>query len=327
MADINLGELMVSTDEKRTKKPSDMVKNANILFHTLDKKGNVSSDLEGRQIYEEFRFAQNSAYQAIDPTQEINLTFNQTFDAFVYSPKQSVIPVMISELEKAQNQGPLGVLNILKERSSVAESTMINEICTDLNGDGTGRSGRAFAGIKSYISDTPGAGLTGGVLRSAAPAIQNVATDLPSTYTGATSSSNIEDRILATKNQITSGNDEFLGYAGSTFFRYMAEALRGRQRLTNETLETAGFKDYIMIEGIPFFLAGGYNKQSGSVIAADRFYIFAPEVFKFRTYKGYNMQALPTRVSTRQLVDVGLRLTIGQFTCNDPSRTAVGFDS
>jgi len=327
MAVPNIGELLASTDEKRMKKAADLVANASVLYYMMKKKGRVSEDLGGRAIYEEFAYAQNDAYQAIDATQEIDLTFNQTLDAFVYTPKQSVVPVMISELEKAQNSGEFAVLNLIKERGKIAETTMINEIATDLNLDGTGRSGKAFAGIRTYITDTPTLGSVGGASRVTTPAIRNVAVNLPTTYTGATTGANIEDRVLAVKNQIWTMGKDYLGYAGSSFFRLMAAALRSRQQLQNQELKSAGFDDHIVVEGIPFFLAGGFNPQGGTVIAADRFYILCADAFKFRTYPGYNMQALPNRVSTRQLVDVALRLCIGQFTCSDPARNAVGFDS
>jgi len=323
----NIGELLASTDEKRSKKVADLVENANVLYYMMKKKGLVKEDLGGRAIYEEFAYAQNSAYQAIDATQEIDLTFNQTLDAFVYTPKQSVVPVMISELEKAQNSGQFAVLNLIKERGKIAETTMINEIATDLNGDGTGRAGRAFAGIRTYVSDTPNTGSVGGASRATTPAIRNVASNLPTVYTGATTAANIEDRVLATKNQVMTMGKDYIGYAGSAFFRLMASALRGRQQLVNQDLKTAGFGDHIVVEGIPFFLAGGFNPQGGTVIAPDRFYILCADAFRFRTYPGYNMQALANRVSTRQLVDVALRLCIGQFTCADPARNAVGFDS
>lgn len=327
MAEPGIGELLASTDEKRTKKPADLVANANVLYYCMKQKGRVTEDLEGRAIYEELGYAQNSAYQAIDATQEIDLTFNNTLDAFVYTPKQSVVPVMISELEKAQNRGPYQILNLLKERGKIGESTMMNEINTDLNGDGTGRSGKAFAGIRTYVTDS-GTGSVGGVDRDVATAARNVFQDLTaSPFSGATDATNLEDRVLYCKNQIFTPGKKFIGYMGSTFFRYAATALRTRSRLVDAELEAAGFGDHVVIEGIPFFLAGGYNPQGGTVIAADRFYILDPESFKFRTYKGYNMQALPNRVSTRQLVDVALRVCIGQFTCSDPSRNAVGFDS
>lgn len=329
MTDPNLGELIASTDEKRMKTPADMVKNANVLLYCMDKEGNVTEDLEGRAIYEEFAFAQNAAYQAIDATQEIDLDFNFTLDTFVYTPKQSVVPVMISELEKAQNRGPYQILNLIKERSTIGESTMKNEVNTDLNGDGTGRSGKAFAGLRTYITDT-GTGSVGGVDRDVATAARNIFQDFTaSPFSGATNSGNIEDRILYIKDQISDPgvDNKLIGYAGSTYRRYMATAVRGRARIVDRELEMAGFGDHIVVEGVPFFAASLYNPQGGTVIAADRCYIFNPKVFKFRTYKGYNMQALKTRVSTRQLIDVALRVCFGQFTCNDPSRTAVGFDT
>lgn len=327
MAEPNIGELIASTEDKRMMKVADLVSNSNVFYYLMKQEGNITEDLEGRAIYEEFAYAQNSAYQAIDATQEIDLQFNNTMDAFVYTPKQSVVPVMISELEKAQNRGKLQILNLLKERNKIGEITMINEICTDLNGDGTGRSGKAFSGIRSYISDSASTGSVGGVARATTAAIQHISVDLPATYTGATSASNIEDRVLALKNQILTMGEKYVGYMGATFFRFAADALRSRQRLVDEELKAAGFGDHLMVEGIPFFLAGGFNPQGGTVIAADRFYIMCPRAFKFRTYKGYNMQALPNRVSTRQLVDVALRLCIGQFTCNDPARNALGYDS
>ena len=331
MAIPGIGELLASTDVKRNKSVADMVGNANVLYHLMDKEGNIKEDADGRALYEEFAYSQNNAYQAITAAQEIDLDFNETMDSFVYTPKQSVIPVMITELEKAQNQGPSQVLNLMKERGKTGEKTMINEINTDLNGDGTGRNGLAFAGIKSYVLDTPASGTIGGVSLANAAAARNISHALTggsAPFNAATDATNIEDKILYHKNELqTWGGAKLLGYIGSTFFRYGATALRTRQRLVDEELASAGFKDHIILEGIPFFLAGGYNPQSGSVIAADRFYILTPSVFKFRTYKGYNMQALPNRVSTRQLVDVGLRVCIGQFTCSDPSKNAVGYES
>jgi hypothetical protein len=327
MAEPNLGELIASTDEKRETKTTDLVENANVLYHLMKQEGNVTEDFEGRQLYIPVAYADNDSYQAIDPTEELNLAFNRTLDVFTYSPKQSVVSVMISEVEKAQNRGPLGVLPLLKERSRIAESTMVNEVCTDLNGDGSGRGGKAFAGIKSYIADTVSSGSVGGISRSSYTVIRNISTNLPSTYTGATSAANIEDRVLALKNQIFVQGDKFIGYMGSSFYRMAAEALRSRQVLQDPDLKSAGFGDHIVLEGIPFFLAGGFNPQGGSVIASDRFYLISPKAFKFSTYKGYNMQALPNRVSTKQLVDVALRLLIGQFVCMDPARNALGYDS
>ena len=322
-----IGELLASTDELRKKSPTDLVANASVLFYLMKKKGLVREDLEGRAIYEPFAYNQGAGYQAINATQEIELPFEETLDAFVYTPKQSLIPVMITEVEKAQNRGAAKILDLLKERGKIAQTTMVNELCTDLNGDGTGRSGKAFAGIKSYIVDSTSAGSVGGVPRSSTSAIRNVAVNLPSTYSGATDESNIEDRILALKNQIWTPDGKYIGYMGSDFYRSGAAALRSRQRLVDKELASAGFDDHLMLEGIPFFLAGGFNPQGGTVIASDRFYIMCADGFKFRTYKGYNMKVLEKDFQPRQLVDVAIRLTIGQFTCNDPARNAVGYDS
>ena len=328
---VGIGELQATTDELRSKSVADMAANASILFYMMNKKGNVKEDATGRALYEEFAFAQNSSYQAILPTQELDLSFNQTIDAFVYTPKQSVVAAMITDLEKAQNQGASQVLNLMKERIKIGEPTMINEINSDLNGDGTGRGGLAFAGIRSYLLDDPTAATIGGVSLADAPAAQNVFQDLAggasAPFNAATDSTNLEDKILVLKNRILEMGKEYCGYMGSEFFRLGAKALRGRQQLQNQELKSAGFGDHIVLEGIPFFLAGGYNPQGGTVIASDRFYIWSPDVFKFRTYKGYNMQTLETRLSTRQLVDVALRVCIGQFTCSDPSRGVVGFES
>lgn len=328
MAEPNIGELLASTDEKRNKKTEDLVSNANILMYMMKQKGNVKSDLAGRAIYEEFQYAENAAYQAIDPTEEISLTFGNVIDSFVYTQKQSVVPIFITEVEKAQNRGQMALLNLLKERRTNADRTATNQISSDLNGDGTGRSGKAFAGIKTYISDTPTLGTVGSVSRVTTSAIRNIATDLPTTYTGATSAANIEDRVLALKNQIYTPSESYLGYIGSTFYRYAATALRSRSRQVDEKLAAAGFGDHIVIEGIPFFLGGGFNPQGGTVIAADRFYILCADAFKFRTYPGYNMQVLRrSPVSARQLVDVALLVTFGQLTCNNPAKNAVGYDS
>lgn len=328
MTEPNLGEQIAAVDEARSMTVADFVKNSNVLMYLMDKEGNVTEDFDGRLAYEPFEYAQNAAYQAINPTEEVNLTFTPSLDVFSYGPKISVCPILITELEKAQSRTKAARIKLLKQRSENSDKTMKNEINSDLNGDGSGRSGKAFNGIKSYISDT-GAATVGGVSMSSFPVIANVYQDLSNFESnGDTDSGNIEDRVLYLKNQISvPGDDAFIGYAGAKYFRHMASAVRGRVDLTNEDLTMKGFGDHIVVEGIPFFRAAGYNPQSGTVIAADRMYIIHPAAFGFRTYKGYNMQALDKRVSTKQLVDVALRVCFGQFTCKNPGRNAVGFSS
>jgi hypothetical protein len=322
-----LSEIQAVTWENREKKPSDAVSDNIPLLYMLKKKGNVKTINGGRVIWEDIRYSQNSYVQRIDPTEEITLGYNQTITGFEYSPKIIVVPVVINALEKAQNDGDAKFLDLLEQRNVTAEDSLMNAVEQDLQGDGTGFGGKSFAGIKSYIADTVTSGSYGGLARASFTSIRNTSINAPSTFTGATDSSNIESRLRYAKNQVLRNGGPELCLAGSTYFTAACDAMSAKQRFTqNMDMIEANF-DNVVIEGMTMVNANGKVFSGLSRIAVDRCYGIRLDNFALKMYKNYNFQPVPERVSVNQLVDISITVGIGQFTCNGAGLSFVMLDS
>lgn len=323
-----LTEIQATSWENREKKPADAVSDNNPLLFMLKKKGNVKSIPGGREIWENIRYGQNAYVQRIDATEEIALGYNQTITGFQYSPKIIVVPVVINALEKAQNSGDAQFLELLDERNQVAEDSMMNNMELDLQGDGTGFGGKAFAGIQSYIVTSTSSGTYGGLARSSYSAIRNAAVAATSVFTGATDSSNIESRLRYSKNLVVRGTDRpELCLAGSTYFNAACDAMSAKQRFTqNKEMLEANF-DNVMIENMTMVLANGKVFSGLSRIAADRCYGINLNTLALKMYKGYNFQPVQERVSVNQLVDVSITVGIGQLTSSGTGLDFVLYDS
>ena len=324
----SLSEIAATTYEYREKKTADLVADNVPFLYMIREAGNFKVIGGGREIWEDFLGFQNQYYQAIDANEEITLGYNQTIGGFTFAPKIAVIPVLINALEKAQNQGEFAYRDLVKTRLMVADSTFENNLESDLQGDGTGRGGKAFAGIKAYISKTPTVGSIGTVLRSSVPAIQNVAVNAPTVFGGATTSANIETRLRYTRNLLLRGKDSpSIAFAGQTYYNAAADALSAKQRfIKDEKLANAGF-DNISIENMAMILAQGKSFSGLTKINNDEAYILNPSTFNFKAYRGYNMQPLPERTAYNQLIEVSLQVLIGNLTINNPALNGVLFDS
>lgn len=322
-----LTEIQASTEEYRTKKIAEFVLDNNPLTYWMKKKGRVSVLPGGREIWEDAEVAQNAYVQRIDPAQEITLGINQVLTGFTYSPKIIVVPTVINDMEKAMNQGDAEFVNLLDMRMEVAEKSLANAVEEDLQGDGTGYAGKAFNGIQTYISKTPATGSYGNISRSTYTSIRNISVDAPTTFTGATDSSNIEARLRNVKNQVLRNGGPEILLAGSTYYNAACDAMSAKGRFTqNEEMYKANFSN-VEIEGMICVLANGRVFSGLTRIAADRAYGIRLDNFALRMYKNYNFQSVQNRVSINQLVEAAITVGIGQFTCNGSGLSFVMWDS
>jgi hypothetical protein len=325
---VALSEIQATTWEYRVKKPADAVADNTPLLWKMRKNGGIKTINGGRVIYENIRIAQNQYVQYIDPTEEIALGYNPTITGFEFAPKIIVTPVVISDLERAQNQGDAAFEDLLDERNEIADESTMNVVESSLQGDGTGYGGKAFAGIRSYIVDSTATGSIGGVSRVTYTAIRNASVNAVSTFGSATDSSNIESRLRYMGNLVQRGTDSVdLLLLGQTYFNAGSDSFSGKQRITtDEEMYKAGFKNYV-IDGMTACLAGGKIFSGLSHIAADRGYGLNTKTFNLKMYKGYNFQPQPNRVSINQLVEVSINVGIGNLTINNPGLNFVMYDS
>lgn len=322
-------EMQAASWEARDKKPMDMVLDNVPMLFGLRKAGRVKTISGGRVFWEPALIAQNGYVQRIDPTEQITMGYQPVLTDFEYAPKIMVTPIVINVLEEAQNAGEGKFLDLYNTREGVAESSTMNNIEYDLQGDGTAFGGKGFAGIKSYIVDSPSTGTYGGVSRVSNTSVRNTAINATTTFGSATDASNIESRIRYIKNRLVrnDGKNVYMGLFGETYYNAGADSMSAKQRFTrDEEMFKAGFDNY-QIEGVTVVLSAGKVFSGLSRIAADRGYILNMANFAFKTYQGFNMEPLRRRSSFDQLVDAGLLLTIGQFTCNGAALSGVIFDT
>lgn len=322
-----LSEIQAASWEYRDKTTADFVADNIPLLYALREKKRVKVIDGGRVIWMNARVQQNQYVQRIDPTEEIALGYNQTLTGFEYTPKIIVVPTVISDFEKAQNQGDAKFLDLLNERNEIGEESLMNAVEEDLQGDGTGYGGKALAGVQTYISTTPTIGSYGGISRATYSSIQNLAVDAPGTFTGSTDSSNIESRLRYSRNAVYRSGGPQLCLAGLTYYNAASDAMSAKRRFTrNEEMYKAGF-DNVEIEGMTMVLAGGKVFSGLTRIAANRCYGLRLENFALMMYRNYNFQPVKDRVSLNQLVDVAISVGIGQFCCSGSGLSFVMFDS
>lgn len=311
--------MQMASHEYREKKPSDLVKDHSAFLTILERKKRVQVVPGGRLIWMPARINRNQYIQRIDPTEEITLGHNEIIRGFEYSPKIYVAPTTITELEKAQNQGDAQFLDLLDEREEVAEDSLMNEVESDLQGDGTGYGGKAYSGVGTYVVANTLLGDVGGLPRAMYSAIRNVSIDAPATFGGPTDASNIEQRLRFAKNRCVRGADKpDFCLAGETYFNAACDAMSAKQRIVQDKeLIEAGF-DNIKIEGMLMVLSSGKVFSSLPRIAPDRCYGLASSTWFMKMYRGYNYQPVAKRISVNQLVDVSLLVGIGQLCNNNP---------
>jgi hypothetical protein len=323
-----VSEIQATTYEYREKKPADLVADNIPFIWRLRKNGGIKVINGGRVIWENARISQNAYVQLIDPTEEIALGYNPTITAFEFSPKIIVTPVVISDFERAQNQGDHAFEDLLDERNEIADESMWNVMEAMMQGDGTTYGGKAFAGIRSYIVDSTATGFIGGVSRVTYTQIRNASVNAVSTFGSATDSSNIESRLRYMGNLVQRGTDSVdLLLLGQTYFNAGSDSFSGKQRITtNAEMYEAGFKNYI-IDGMTAVLAGGKVFSGLSHIAVDRGYGLNTKTFNLKMYKGFNFQPSKDRVSLNQLVEASINVGIGNLTINNPGLNFVMYDS
>lgn len=325
---MSFSDIYSTTWEYREKKPADAVADNIPLLYFMRKTGNIKVGNFGRFISENIRLVQNQYVQLIDADEEITMGYNNTLGDFQFTPKIIVTPMVINELEKAQNAGDAQFLDLMDERQAIGDESTYNVMEAMLQGDGTTYGGKAFSGIRSFIVDSTSSGSIGGLARTTYSAIRNASVNAVSVFGSATDSSNIESRLRYTKNLIVRGSDKpNLALLGQTYFNAGADSFSGKQRIvSDDDVFNATFDNY-KIEGMTAVLAGGKIFSGLSHIAADRGYLLNTKTFNLKMYSGYNIQPLAKRTSFNQLVDAAVLLGIGNLTINNPGLNAVMFDS
>lgn len=107
----------------------------------------------GTAIHQPVKYRHNtqggfySGLELLDTAQE------QTRTRAVFDWKQFHKPIVINNIERAQNMGKEGIASLMETEMEDAKSGMKDQLSTALFGDGTGSSGKAIDGLLAAIDD------------------------------------------------------------------------------------------------------------------------------------------------------------------------------
>ena len=166
MAAPNLGQTVAMAWEAHVgTTPEDNIHNDYWLFNRLSEGQSFDQVDGGRTINGPIEYAINTTFRSYSDTEPIDVTRIDVFDEFQYPWKEYAGTVVLSELEKAKNQGEGRKFNLAEAKLENLKNSAHNILNTDFYSDGTGNSNKQCGGLQLIVANNPTAGSPGGIAR------------------------------------------------------------------------------------------------------------------------------------------------------------------
>src|SRR5574337_2104291 len=110
---VDLGDVVTTTLELRSKELGDNITNNNALLSYLRAGGREKTFPGGREIMQELRYAQNQTFMFYSGTEYLNITYNDTMTAARFPIKQASIAVVLSGLEDIMNSSNEQMMDLI----------------------------------------------------------------------------------------------------------------------------------------------------------------------------------------------------------------------
>lgn len=317
MANPNNGQTIASSWEAVVgTKPEDNIFDEYWLLDQLSQGKAFLAVDGGRTINGPIEYAVNTTVKSYSDTETLDTTRIDVFDEFSYNWKEYAGTVVMSELEKAKNQGSgrkfdLQAAKLENLRNSMRKA--LNEGCFS---DGTGNSSKDIGGLQSVVPDDPTTGTRGGI---------NAATfsfwRSQQTTDNGSSFNALRANMRTLYNNCSSGvNAKHPDYwvTDQAVFEGYEGLLTANEQVTSKDKASfdAGFKnEYAMFKGIP----GSYDEDC----PASSLYMLNYVNLKLAYQKGYWMKGFPAVDPANQTVDVFKVMTIANLISNNPRRLGV----
>lgn len=166
MADVNIGELVASTLEKRFGgKPTDNIFTSRAFFYSMGKNGFKESADGGRLFEYGVEFAENTNFHSYGEFDQLDTTRIVIWDAARFDQKICAGTVVVSTLEELRNQGSESKIDdYVAERVENGRNSHIADMNRQMLGSAA--TGTDINGIQVVISTTPTTGSVGGINRA-----------------------------------------------------------------------------------------------------------------------------------------------------------------
>ena len=242
MANPNISQLVTTTLESQVPKIIDNVTNNHPLLMKMKEKGNIKKLSGGNTIRESLSYAVNGTtqyqgeYDTFDTTPQDVLT-SADFDFKILTGTTTM-----TGLELKQNAGKERIIDLLKGKFQVLESSMKNQIGTSLYADGTGSSGNDLGGLQLLLADDPTTGTVGGINRASYSFWRNQLWDfsVESVTASATTIQNAMNTLFI-RCQTQTGELPDVIAADATYFGFYEDSLQTIQRISDPKMGQLGF--------------------------------------------------------------------------------------
>lgn len=161
---MTFGDLTIATLKKWSKTLADNVSGNNALLAKLKEKGAIIQEDGGTALEEGIDAQENSTFKWYDGYEVLDISPSEVLSSAVFAWKQASAVVSISGKEVRNNKGSqTKKYNLLASKMTNCERTMKNKVSLAVFSDGTGSNGKELGGLQLLISDTPSAGVVGGI--------------------------------------------------------------------------------------------------------------------------------------------------------------------
>ena len=322
MADPYLGQTIAASWEAVVgTKPEDNIHDDYWLFNRFSEGAGFKAVNGGRSLTGPIEYALNTTVKAYTDLDLLDTTRVDVFDEFEYPWKEYAGTVVMSELEKAKNQGEGRKFDLLAGKLQNLRNTFKRVINTDMFGLGTGSGGKVIGGLQYLVPDSPITGTVGGINRATFTFWRSQA------LSGA-KTTNPYDNLLASMrhmyNLCSGGVDQvhpsFAVTDMATFEAYEATLVKN-ERYNRESKSDTGishFKnDHLMFKDMDI----AYDVAC----PAGHMYFLNTNNLKLAYQTGYWMKGFPAVDPANQTADIFKVMTICAMYTNNSRRLGVIF--
>lgn len=254
MTNPNVSQLLTTTLNNYKPRITDNVINNHPLLAKLKSKGNLIKESGGVTFQEDLSYASNGTVQSQGEYDTFDTTPQDVISAAQFTQKIMTGTITMTDKERKQNAGKERIINLMKGKMKVLESSLQNKIGADIYGDGTGFNGQDIGGLEVLIADDPTSGTVGGIDRAGFSFWRNQVFDF-SVESVTSSATTIQSSMntLYSRTQVQQGELPDLIAAGTTYFSHYEDSLQTIQRLNDPTKGTLGFNELAYKKATVFY--------------------------------------------------------------------------
>ncbi len=240
MTNPNVSQLLTTTLDNYKKSITENVINNHPLLSKMKEKGNLIKESGGASFQEKISYASNGTVQSQGEYDTFDTTPQDVLTSAEFAQKIITGTVTMTALEMKQNAGKERIVNLLKAKMKVLESSLQNKIGTDLYSDGT--VSNDIGGLQLLIADDPTTGTVGSINRASYTFWRNQLYDF-SVESVTASATTIQSSMntLYSRCQVQQGELPDLIAADDVYFGYYEDSLQTIQRLTDPNRGKLGF--------------------------------------------------------------------------------------